>query len=172
VGKAVMLAMSRLTDIPEETANRMSVRHGSEQLLRALRGEPEPVEVHTLPLSRQRYTPGPPVRHVRKADRARCPAPAAVREIIAAVAETFRIDPEDLLGESRAKYLIHARAVACRLIRDRVDTDGLPRNSLPRIAMFMNRDHSTISNALGKFDLYCRYPEVAAAYAKLRETGR
>jgi hypothetical protein len=158
-----------LSGIPDYTANRMMMAHGSSALLRAIRGEPEPIEPPVLPAPRHRLTYHQRPRHIRKSERPRDPTPTPIKAILQAVADAFRITVDDLTGNCRAKYLIHARAVACRLIRDRVDDDGLPRNSLPRIAMFMDRDHSTISNALGKFDLYCRYPEVAAIYAKLRE---
>src|SRR6478609_9521448 len=43
--EAAMIAMSTLRDIPEETANRMMMVSGSSQLLRALRGEPEPIDI-------------------------------------------------------------------------------------------------------------------------------
>lgn len=159
-----MLAMSRLHDIPDETANRMSVRHGSDALLRAMRGEPEP-EKPTLAM-RLKVGRQP---HLPVSARPDIPTPTAVREVLDAVVEVFGISLADLKGRGKAREYVLARAVAVRLIRDRVWEDGAPRHSLPMIGRYLGRDHSTICHALDNFDRYARrWPEVDEAYQALR----
>jgi chromosomal replication initiator protein len=60
-------------------------------------------------------------------------------DIISAVAERFRLEPEQLIGRDRSKAVALARQVAMYLIREETS------NSLPKIGDLLGgRDHSTI----------------------------
>ena len=164
------IASLRNDGIPDELANRMMVAHGSRMLLRTLRGEPAPIERPVYIPSARPKLPKPRAYHpVRMRNRPHMPE--TVKRIVEAVAAHFEVTVEELTGPARQPYLVHARAVAYHLLRDRVDGFGQPRMSLPRIAAFFGRDHSTICYAIDHFDIYCRHPHVAEAYAKLREVG-
>jgi len=161
-----MLTLSQLHDIPDELANRMMVAHGSRKLLRALRGEPEPVETFArIPKrpepKRRRYTPVSARTHKSM--------PSAVQRIVEQVAAEFGVSTDELCGAGRSPYLVRARSVAYRLLRDRLHTNGEAITSFPRIAGYFGRDHSTVCYAINHFADYCRHhPQVADAYAKLR----
>jgi len=162
VGEAVMLPFSQLRDIPDETANRMMMVNGSAQLLRAIHGEPEPLErTPTRSPSRRGYTP--------VSDRLPMAVPSSVRIIIEQVAEVFEVHPEEMRGQNKARELVLARAVAIRIIRERTWETGEPKHSLPTIGRYFRRDHSTIAHALAHFDEYSRvHPEIQEVYESLR----
>jgi hypothetical protein len=167
--EAVMLALSSLRDVPDELANRMMVAHGSRMLLRAMRGEPEPTRTlaETRPVLKAKAARP---EYIPVEARPAIAMPPPVREIVALVADVMGLSTEDITGRARQRYITLARALACRLIRDRVNSKGEPLHSLPRIAAFMRRDHSTVSHALAMFDSYCRhFPELAEAYRVLTE---
>lgn len=150
---------------------RQAMASSSQGLLIALyvaRGVPCPVHLLTKA----------PVQVFRKARYAFSPftplaertIPLAVRRILEGVAREFDISTDELLGHSRAKYLVYARCVAARLIRERCWENGEPKHSTTVIGRIMNRDHSTICHTLRNFEMYRkRVPEVAAAYDALRE---
>lgn len=79
--------------------------------------------------------------------------------ILGSVAESFDLTVRELLGKSRATDVVNARSVVAHILRDR----GL---SYDRIGKLLgDRDHSTIINALSKFDIYTRRdPRVSDAY--------
>lgn len=167
----MILSMATLRNegVPEELANRMSVAHGSRQLLRALRGEPEPVEPPCRPMPKLR-PPKCRTPYVAVPQRPRPQMPDPVRRIVKGVAAEFGLSLDELCGKERAPYLVHARAVAYRLLRDRAYPNGDPRTSLPRIGAYFGRDHSTICYGLANFDNYVRFnPDLGAAYERLRE---
>lgn len=149
---------------PDEVAFRIMVREGSAELLRALRGEPRLPDKRAL---RRR------VRHkTDKAPKVKAVPPEPVRRILADVAGALDITVEELTGRRRWPILVDARAVAIKLIRERVGPDGEPKYSTPRIGAFLNRDHSTVLHALDNLDIYFRRsPEIKAVYEALTETG-
>jgi hypothetical protein len=121
--------------------------------------------------------PAPPPPAVRKQRAAYVPVtmrprvmlPEPVRDILNAAAAQFGLSLELLLSKRKWRELVLARAVAIRLIRDRRWQNGAHRHSLPQIALYMNRDHSTIKNALEQFGEYERqFPEVQQVYDSLR----
>jgi chromosomal replication initiator protein len=65
-----------------------------------------------------------------------------LEEIVAATAQYFGVNVEDILGQSRSRVLVNARQVAMYLCR------LLTQLSLPRIgAAFGGRDHTTVMHA-------------------------
>ena len=156
---------------PVEPAFADMMERGSAMLLRAMRGQPEEAPPQRPPLQ---FTVRPNKNgpYVPVSQRPRLPAPQAVREIIAKVAEAFDITPERLTGIGRSKHLVMARAVAIRLIRDRTWNGDEPRHSLPTIGRFFGRDHSTICHAIQHFPAYCKaWPEVGEIYERLRDAA-
>lgn len=159
--------MSRpnLGGMPEELANRMMMRRGSERLLRSLQGRPEPVAprlelVKPKPKRKRNYTP--------VSERPGVAIPVSVRKIINSVCTAFELTPDDLFGRGRSMVCVVARSVTVRLIRDRKWSNGLPRHSFPRIAAFMKRDHSTVLHANRQFDVYCeQFPEAREIYERI-----
>ena len=93
----------------------------------------------------------------------RSPFPA---DTVRNVANAFGINYSELIGRGRAGHLIEARSVAARLLRDR----GM---SYPHIGRHIGgRDHSTVINAVDKFDIYCRRCALAEqVYQSLREAN-
>jgi hypothetical protein len=163
-----MLPANALSGIPEETANRLMMAHGSGMLLRALRGDPEPP---LPPLeTRLRDRTGRLRRvYVPVDQRALPPAPEHVRNLIASIAEAFGLTADDLTGKRRLPRIVHARALAIRLIRERTWADGTPRHTVERIGNFLGREHTTISYALENFERYCEQsPDMRAVYERLR----
>ena len=80
------------------------------------------------------------------------------------VSEFFRVPIDRILSTSREKDVVHARQVACLLMRDMAN---LP---LLQIGRELNRDHTTIMNALKQIqDKMLNSPEVAAGIADLRK---
>jgi len=162
-----MLPANALTGIPEETANRLMMAHGSGMLLRALRGIPEPA---LPPLeTRLRDRTGRLRRLYVPISERQFPTPQPIRDLIATVAGAFGLKSDDLVGKSRLPRIVHARAVAIRLIRERTWADGSPRHTVERIGNYLGREHTTISHALQSFDHYCeRSHDMRAVYERLR----
>lgn len=157
-----MLSYAALSDIPEETRNRMSVSFGSRQLLRAIRGEPlEIPQVHDYVRVR------PSVRKPKITQPPKAVTPYA-SQVIAAVEAAFDLEPGELLIRDRHAGKTHARAIAVRLLRDRM-RGAEHVYSTPRIAAMFNRDPSTITHSLSMFSIYCRNERVANIYASLKE---
>jgi hypothetical protein len=169
----VMLSMATLRNegIPDELANRMSMAHGSRQLLCAIKGEPEP---EPEPQWERPPAPKPRVK-TRKPVPKDMPIiiPKAVRDVIQRVADVFEVTPAEMRGKGKWTRLVHARAVAIRLIRERRWETGDHKHSLPSIGLYFNRDHSTICHSLDHFDTYAKqFPEIAEIYEALRERGQ
>ena len=80
------------------------------------------------------------------------------------VAYRFGVLPDEIRGPSRKRNLVNARAVLCRVLRDR----GV---SYPVAARMIGRsDHSTAINLVGSFETRCRYyPKVGDTYQAIRE---
>lgn len=156
------------TAIPDETKYRMMMRRGSTMLLNALRpvpaDDPKPVR-KTLPPPKRKPRPRVMCSIPKTSDT----VPAEVRKIIAAVAERFDLTVEAMIGRGRSRHSVIARAVACRLIRERTWSNGLPRHTIQRIGQFLNRDHSSICHALDSFEIYTKhFPEALEMYLELR----
>lgn len=163
---ALKIASLRNEGIPEELANRMMVAHGSRELLRCLRGEPEPVVMPTFKRSLVKVER--PYIAVR--DMPPLALPSVVRGIIEEVADAFEVDFDELRGIGKAKALVLARAVAIRLIRDRTWKNGEPKHSFPTIGRYLRRDHSSICHSVSQFDHYAKqFPEVREVYESLKE---
>jgi chromosomal replication initiator protein len=92
------------------------------------------------------------------------------RRVIDAVAEWFGLEPQDILGKSRAHHKVSARFVAIRILREMRFASGEHRFSFPDIGRVLEgRDHSTIIYAWNTFDDRARkYPEMREAYEDLR----
>lgn len=124
---------------------------------------------------RNRQTPrvaDAPVK--RKTFRYKAPRPhyggtVQAEQIITKVCDALDIPREAFCSESRQKYLVAARSLVVKLLRERNTTVY----SYPRIAEIVGRgDHSTMINSMRKFDHYCDlFPEIADLYAELREGG-
>lgn len=67
------------------------------------------------------------------------------RRIIERIAEQHGIAPEAITGPSRYAHICHARFAAVAAVRE-----ANTKMSLPALAVFFNRDHTTILNALRK----------------------
>ena len=80
------------------------------------------------------------------------------------VCDVFDITLDELMGPARTKKYVHARSVIYRILRGR-------NHSLPTIGRLMGgKDHSTVINALAKFDWYCTEdPRVRDAYELLKD---
>lgn len=90
--------------------------------------------------------------------------------IIRMTAAAFNMPVERLKGRSRRKEVVHARAVAIKLLYDLKWGDGSRRFSYPQIGRMLGRDHSTIIHSLTCFDIYCRQSDdVREIYAELSE---
>lgn len=87
--------------------------------------------------------------------------------IIKLVASYFALTPQDILGRRRFNYIVTARFVAIRLLRDLKFEDGRPRFSYPQIGRLVGgRDHATILHAIRSYDDRAqKYPEMLEAYA-------
>lgn len=89
--------------------------------------------------------------------------------LIDQVCEALDIPRQAFSSDSRQKFLVAARALVVRLLRER----SVALYSYPRIAEIVGRgDHSTMINAMNKFDHYCTlFPEIAALYLEMRGGG-
>ena len=87
------------------------------------------------------------------------------RGIIHAVADALEVCPHVMIGKSRARDVVTARAVVMVLLREEQLVEGVPRFSYPQIgSVFSGRDHSTVIHAC-----QVRFPEDYAASAIVRE---
>lgn len=82
----------------------------------------------------------------------------------------LKIPRKVLLSKARYKYLVAVRSMICVLLRER----NAEVYSYPRIASILKRkDHTTVIYAFHHFEDYCTlYPDVAALYLEMRESGR
>lgn len=129
--------------------------------------EPRPSDaLHYKPPIRRMVAPAqmPVVAEVKPSD-----GPISKR-ILKAVADTFRVEADDVAGLSRHKKHLRPRYMAIKLLRDVKWADGANRFSLPHIGMFLsNRDHSTVVNALKRFGEICeKDEEYRKAYERLK----
>ena len=77
--------------------------------------------------------------------------------VIAHVAQQFALSPADLKGRSRDKEIVRARQLAMWCCRRLV-----PQPSLPTIGRALNRDHSSVSEAIRVAErLLHEYPALA-----------
>lgn len=152
-----VLTKAHLRSIPDETANRMMLVHGSGNLLAAIEGRPM-----TAPGMRAE----PRERPARPAVTPDMEAPL----IIEAVASAFGVWPAEMKSDDRFTDLVLARSVAIRLLRERTTENGEPRHSFREIGdMLGGRDHTTIGHAWHTFHERAeRYPEMGEAYEMLR----
>ncbi len=92
------------------------------------------------------------------------PADAPVQAVLAAVAEAFGVDAQDLVGRARRKDLAGPRAAAMALCRELTDL------SLPAIGrVFAGRDHTTVLHALASSARRC---VACPDYARTLEAAR
>lgn len=91
--------------------------------------------------------------------------------IVKTVADWFNLRPEDIKGRSRKGYVVSARMVAIRLLREVKWSNGQSRFSYPQIgSMVGGRDHSTVIHAITVFDDRARrYGEMTEAYEALKD---
>lgn len=87
------------------------------------------------------------------------------RELVTAIATDAGFTYAEIVGRARSGPLVAVRAVCCRILRER----GM---SYPQIGRVLGgRDHSTIINALNKFDYLCERWSMASLYERHRETS-
>lgn len=92
------------------------------------------------------------------------------KSIITSVAKAFGSTPEELAGRSRYRYMVRARFVAYRLLRDQTYGSGANRWSLPQIGLMLGRDHSTVCYGLDQFEIWIkRDEEMRGIYESLSE---
>ena len=161
----MMLALSTMPDLPEETAWRISAKFGSGNLLRGLRGEalvPPPVFEPRVKVYRRRrsepepvppppfYEGGNPFLHTYRLSRA----------VAESVASDFELHAEQILGRSRHRDVVDARSVVFNLLAMR----GVAYTEIGRR---FGRDHSTICHAIKWFDMHKRRnPMVAVSWER------
>lgn len=90
--------------------------------------------------------------------------------VIDRVCEAMELPRETFFSSSRQKYVVAARAVVVRVLRDR----NTAVYSYPRIAEIVGRnDHSTMIWAYQQFDHYCTlFPILRPLYEELREASK
>lgn len=90
--------------------------------------------------------------------------------VIERVCDAMDLPRETFFSSSRQKYVVAARAVVVRVLRDR----NAAIYSYPRIAEIVGRnDHSTMIHAYQQFDHYCTlFPILRPLYDELREGGK
>lgn len=161
------LLYTNLSEFSPAIAERMMMRYGSALLLHRTNGTAPP----EWPVPRYRKPPSPP--KPRSPSVRRAPVPnAAVRQIIADVAEAFGITEAELLGKGRLPHMVNARSVVVRLLRDRKRQDGEHIYPTTVIGAFLDRDHSTVCYALRHFDDRRRHhPLVGKVYEALRDNA-
>lgn len=164
-----MLTVSSLQarGMSEDEAHEESIRHGSDLLRRAITGEKEPEPIVKLPEPKRK----PKSReYVPVKQRPEVTIPKRARETILKVCEAFEIPEELFMSHTRTLRPVVARAVAIQLLSERRTSLGDPLYSSTTLGRFLRRDHSSILNALHKFDGYCRvYPGVREVYEGLKE---
>jgi hypothetical protein len=79
-------------------------------------------------------------------DELRAP-PVLIGELIEAIAKAFKVTAEDILGPCRAGVIKSARIVVCKVLH-------LRGQSYPQIGRRINRDHSSVINAVHRFDTH------------------
>lgn len=95
------------------------------------------------------------------------PEPKAIccKDVVSAVADHLRVEPQDLLGPVRKARLAHARHVAIYIIRKWLH---LSWNQIGQ--EFSGRDHTSIMHAFRKVDrLYCSDQAVRKQVDDVRE---
>lgn len=68
------------------------------------------------------------------------------------VAAAHRMSLKTLKGSARHRPVAHARFEAMWLMRQQKARDGGPRYSLPQIANFFGRDHTTALHAIRRYE--------------------
>ena len=75
-----------------------------------------------------------------------------IYQIIAEVAERHDMAPAEIIGPMRWKRHCRARYEAMWLARQVMGRDGKPLYSLPEIGRVFRRDHTTVINALKRYE--------------------
>ena len=88
------------------------------------------------------HIPGPPAR----------PVQYAMRRIAEEVAADHSLHVRDLTGQSRVKHICAARFEAMFRIYEERHPDGRRVYSMTQLGRFFNRDHTTILNALRRYE--------------------
>jgi hypothetical protein len=90
--------------------------------------------------------------------------------VIDRVCDAMDLPRETFFSASRQKYVVAARSLVTRVLRDR----NTAVYSYPRIAEIVGRnDHSTMIWAYEQFDHYCTlFPILRRIYDELREAGK
>lgn len=74
--------------------------------------------------------------------------PFSVKRLIAEVASDFAATPDEIKGHLRMAHLLAARAIICKVLRQRNWTYG-------QIGAAVNRDHSTVIYTIANFQRHC-----------------
>lgn len=83
--------------------------------------------------------------------------------VITMVAGSFGLSYGEIVGHSRAQYIVRVRALIATLLVER-------GNSLPQVGRWMRRDHSTVSHARDMLPTYAqRAPAIGQAYDHYRK---
>lgn len=90
--------------------------------------------------------------------------------VIERVCEVMELPRETFFSSSRQRYVVAARALVVRVLRDR----NTAIYSYPRVAEIVGRkDHSTMINLYQQFETYCSlFPVIRPLYNELREAGK
>ena len=75
-----------------------------------------------------------------------------IDRIVRDVAERHGLLPYDLTGPAQWKRECRARFEAMWLARQIIGRDGKPLYSLPQIGRHFNRDHTSVLNALRRYE--------------------
>jgi DNA-binding transcriptional MocR family regulator len=94
------------------------------------------------------------------------PKPTLLSErVVREVCQRMDLDIRIFYSNSRNKRYVHARAIVCKVLRER----NIEVYSMPRIgACICREDHSTVRHLLMNFDVYCRYPGIWDVYNEVR----
>jgi hypothetical protein len=81
------------------------------------------------------------------------------------VCKRMGLDVATFYSATRVKPYVHARAIVCKVLRERNESVY----SFPRIgACIAREDHSTVRHLIMNFDVYCRHPDVWDVYEAVR----
>jgi hypothetical protein len=88
----------------------------------------------------------------------------ASERLVEQVCEMMGLDPARMMGPTRVRVYVYARAIVAKLLKERNPSVY----SCPRIAACIGRkDHSTVLNLLSQFETYLRVPIVRETYEAL-----
>ena len=133
---------SRL-EIPEEVIDFLA--KNLQENIRQLEGVVKKLSLHHM-VSGDPITMDAVLRTVPEYIRNTEPLNDTVARIIAAVADHYRVKPDDILGKDRKKNIQTARNVSMYLVRT------VTGASFPQIGVFFYRDHSTVHSNVSKVE--------------------